>query len=106
LGRDWLSPRVGLFAAVLVATSAFFVHYLSEMRMYMLLAALTGFTVWVYLRIVNRNQSPGRLTWLALLAGAVGLIYTHYFGLIPLATIGFITWCSSPRTAAGGPWWA
>jgi hypothetical protein len=88
LGRDMVSPRAGLYAAAVVGTSAFFVHYLHELRMYSLFALLTPFTVWVYWRIVTAKREPGKLLWLGLLAGAIAMLYTHYFASLPLFAIG------------------
>jgi uncharacterized membrane protein len=83
-----VSPRVGLYAAAVVGTSAFFVHYLHELRMYSLFALLTAFTVWVNWRIVTAKREPGKLLWVGLLAVAVAMLYTHYFASLPLFAIG------------------
>ncbi len=88
LGRDMVSPRVGLVAAAAVGTSAFFVYYLHELRMYTLFVVLTAFTIWVYWRIVTGKREPGVLLWAGLLVGAAGMLYTHYFASLPLFAIG------------------
>lgn len=88
LGRDALSPQLGLFGAAVLSTSMLFVHYLSTARMYALLAVLSVFTVWAYLRIVNTRGRVHPLLWLGLLVGATGLIYTHYFAAMTLIAIG------------------
>jgi hypothetical protein len=88
LGRDVASPRVGLAAAAVVGTSAFFVYYLHELRMYTLFVLLTAFTIWVYWRIVTGKRQPSVLLWAGLLVGAVGMLYTHYFAALPLFAIG------------------
>ncbi len=85
--RDFLSPRVGLYAAAILGTSAFFVNFLHELRMYALVAALTIFTIWSYQRVVSRRQ-PSKLDWLGLFVGALGLLYIHYFAALLLVAIG------------------
>lgn len=88
LGRDHISPQVGLFAAILLSVSAFLVNYSHELRMYTLVAALSAFTIWIYLRVIDPRHEPTKLAWLGLLAGAVGLLYTHYWATLPLFAIG------------------
>lgn len=103
LGADLVSPRVGFYGAAVLATSAFFTHFMHEIRMYTLLVLLTAFTIWVYLRIMNPRRRPTRLEWLGLLVGATGLIYTQYFGLIPLLVIGLYHLTSALVAALGTP---
>jgi hypothetical protein len=87
LGRERVSAEVGLFGAAVLGTSMLFAHYLSTARMYTLLAVLSIFSVWAYLRLVNRRTgSP--LLWVGLLVGATGLLYTHYFAAMTLIAIG------------------
>src|SRR3989304_4703646 len=50
MGRDLHSPRAGLYAAVAVGGSAFYIDYLHEARAYTLLVLLAAFTVWAYWR--------------------------------------------------------
>ena len=40
IGADWFSRRVGLYAAALIASSAFFVNFMHEARAYTLVAVL------------------------------------------------------------------
>jgi hypothetical protein len=88
LGRDHLSARAGVIAVGLLGTAALFTHYLHELRMYTLLLALMIFTVWLYLRMIRPAYTPTRLEWAGLLVGGVGLLYTHFFGALPLAAVG------------------
>lgn len=85
LGRDLVSPQVGVYAAAVLSASAFFIHYMHEIRMYTLFVLLTAFTIWVYLRIVRGK--PTLLHWLGLFLGALGILYTHYFAALPLAAV-------------------
>jgi hypothetical protein len=83
LGRDLLGHRTGLYAAIILGTSAFLLNYLHELRMYTWFVPLTMFTVWVYLRLIKRPR-PHPLEWLGLLVGTLGLLYIHYFAALPL----------------------
>jgi mannosyltransferase len=77
---------IGLFGAALVALSAFQIRYSWEMRMYALAAALAVFSSWAMVRALRtpRNTKGWLLYgWLALLLG-----YTHYYGLLTLASQG------------------
>jgi hypothetical protein len=87
LGRDLISPRAGVIAAALLGLTAFFIYYAHEIRMYTLIAALTAFTVWAYFRLVDL-PAPRWWHWLSLFAGAVSLLYMHYFAALPLMAVG------------------
>lgn len=103
LGHDLISPRAGLYAAVVLGSSAFFVHYLHELRMYTFFVLLTSFTLWVYLRLVDPRRRRGGWLWLGLLVGPVGMLYTHYFSVLPLAAVGLYHLLFVPKNRR---WWA
>ncbi len=88
LGRDMVSPTVGLLAALILGTSATFVYYMHEIRMYILFIALASFELWVYLRIMRARREPDKLAWAALFVGAVSMLYIHYFAVLPLMAVG------------------
>jgi hypothetical protein len=88
LGAAMLSPRGGLYATAILGISAFFIHYLHELRVYTLLALMTALTVWVYQRIVTSKQEPGRGLQLALLASVAASLYSHYLSSLTLVAIG------------------
>ncbi len=88
LGADLLGPRVGLYGAAILATSMLYVHYLTKVRMYEMVALLGALTLCIYLRLIRRRRAPGPLLWLALFFGAVSLLYTHYIGALILIAIG------------------
>jgi len=83
LGRDLVGPRAGLYAAVVLGSSAFYAHFLHEMRVYTLFTLLAVFTTWTYLRIVRRPAAP-RWVWLGLFLGCVALPYAHYYATLPV----------------------
>jgi hypothetical protein len=102
LGRRLVSHHVALYAAVVLGTSAFFVYYLHEIRMYTLIAFLAAFALWVYLRLIDLCHEPTIWLWLGLLASAALLLYTHYLAAIPLVAIGLYHLLFVPKTRR---WW-
>ncbi len=78
-GRDAFNLRVGVLAAIMLGMSGFFVHFLHEMRAYILIALLTVVMVDSYWRLVHRRGGwqPAILFTIA----TVGLPYTHYFAV-------------------------
>lgn len=87
LGADMAGRRVGLYAAALLGTGAFFIDYLHEARAYTQFVALTVVVVWLYWRI--HQQAHPRWGWYVALALALGwLVYTHYVALAMGAVLG------------------
>ena len=87
LGRDTVSPRVGLYAAAVMATSAFFIHYLHELRGYTMVALVTCVTLWAYWRVITAKK-VGRRPQILLLASVTFSLYLHYLTAITFAAIG------------------
>jgi hypothetical protein len=88
LGRDTLSQRAGLLAAVVLGSSSFFAYYLHQIRMYSLIALLTALTLWLYLRIMDSRRRPPLWAWACLFLCTLATLYTHYLAALPLAVIG------------------
>jgi hypothetical protein len=88
LGRELVSPRVGLYAAALVGASAFYANHLHEIRVYAFPALLAALVVTLYLHIMNPRRKPGVWAWLGLTLGAAGMLYAHYFAALPLVPLG------------------
>ncbi|PJF40341.1 MAG: hypothetical protein CUN54_05610 [Phototrophicales bacterium] len=103
LGRDTLSPQIGLYAAVALALSGFLTFYLHELRMYSLVVATTAFEFWIYHRIVSRQHAPRWYEWGALFLSTVMLIYTHLTAIFPLAAIGIYHLLFIAKTRC---WWS
>ncbi|MEP6985046.1 MAG: glycosyltransferase family 39 protein [Chloroflexota bacterium] len=77
---------VGLSAAIAVGASAFFIYYLHELRVYTFYAMFTAFALWSYWRMITTQQ-----TWrtrIIFLLAITGLLYSHYFGLLGLGSLG------------------
>ncbi len=101
LGRDVFSARVGLYAAAVMATSAFFVYYLHELRVYTLVVFITCITVWAYWRVISSHQ-PGVGPQAALVAGVALSLYLHYLTALTLAAIGLYHLLFVPKDQR---WW-
>ncbi len=95
------APLVGIFAALVMASSAFFVHYAFEMRVYTLMALFSVLTFWAYVRIIQSRRVSYWL-YMALFAGTVGLLYSHYLAAITLVGIGLYHLLFVPKNRR---WW-
>ena len=88
LGRRLYDPLAGLTAAALVTLNSFSIYYAQEARMYAMLTALAGASMWLFSGLL-RARAPARGRWVSLLAlgliNALGL-YTHVaFALVVAA---------------------
>ena len=97
LGAEWLSPRAGLYAALILSVTALFVYYAHELRMYTFMALLTVWTLWVYRRIIQPGRQPKRWEWIGLFIGAAGLIWIHYVSVVPVAAVGLYHLLLAPK---------
>lgn len=81
LGHDAVSPLAGNFAAIILASNAFYAFYLAHVRFYPLLVLLSTIIIWFYLRIAVVERG-GRGNYLALVFACAALICTHAYGLL------------------------
>lgn len=81
-GRELFERRAALVAAGLGAIAPLVVWYSQEARMYVLVMLLATLAVWAQMRILNDGRAR---FWFAYGALTVGLVYTNYFALIPIA---------------------
>lgn len=101
LGAALFTRRVGLYAALMLGFSAFFIDYLHEARAYTLLALLTTAAMYSYLRL--RDSEHPALVWYGALALALAaLAYTHYIALALGAVLGVVHLLSFQNTRR---WW-
>ncbi|MBI4301869.1 MAG: glycosyltransferase family 39 protein [Chloroflexi bacterium] len=93
LGRRLLSSEVALVAAFLAAISPLLVYYSQEARMYMLMAALSTLSIYLYWRLmtswVKKEASLSQVEegkiLIAYIGVTAGALYTQYFAFtIPL----------------------
>ncbi len=87
IGADWFSRRVGLYAAALIASSAFFVNFMHEARAYTLVALMACLVIYMYWRAVMVSR-PRLWHYAALTLSLAGLAYSHYVALSMAAVIG------------------
>ena len=80
VGKRLLGPWAGLLASLLLAFSAFDLYLAQEARMYSLLAFLVLLSIYLLLKVLERNK---RLLPLYALAAAASL-YTHDFAILSL----------------------
>ena len=100
LGRDLHSRRVGLFAALLLGGSAFFIYFLHENRAYTLVVLLTILLIDSYWRMVYLRG--GALAFGVLVLSAAALPYTHYFSVPTVFALALYHVLFAPK--ANG-WW-
>ena len=80
--------QVGIRAALLLASSVFFVTYLHIARVFTTVALLSTLTLWSYWRVALHAKPPGRGAMASLLLGGAGLLYAHYFAALLLPALG------------------
>jgi len=102
LGRVLASRRVGLYAAVVLATSAFFIYYTHEIRMYTLIAFLSATTLLVYHRLMRAGQTVPVGLLVAWFGCCVATVYTHYLAAVPLGVLGVYHLLFMPKNRR---WW-
>lgn len=87
IGADWFSRRIGLYAAALIASSAFFINFMHEARAYTLVALMACLVIYTYWRAVTQPH-PRFWHYAALTVALAGLAYSHYVALSMAAVIG------------------
>jgi uncharacterized membrane protein len=102
LGRDAISPRVGLFAAGVLAGSSLYIYYLHEMRPYALHLLLTCASVWAYWYIISRKREASWYIYIVFFLSLTGLAYTHAMALLTPMGIGLYHLVFAPKNQR---WW-
>ena len=87
-GRDLFAPAAGLFAALLLGSSVFFLSFMSYARAFTLVTLFTSMSLWAYWRVALRPGIPDRRARAGLLLGTTGLLYSHYFAALLLPALG------------------
>lgn len=83
LGRQLFNRWTGWIALALLGTTSFFVYYAREARMYSWLFALASLSMWAYW---CWRQRPSRRSTLIYALSIAALFYTHYYGLLIVAS--------------------
>lgn len=81
-------PLVGLGGAVVLGTSAWFIFFLHEMRVYMLLVMFMALLLLIYQRLMDWRREPGLADYVALALVTGLLLNTHYFAGIAVGVVG------------------
>ena len=98
LGRRLFSPRVALLATMLAAINPFLVWYSQEARMYALVATITLWSLYCFVRAVD---TPRWSWWAAYAAVTVAGLYTHLYAVLILpAQLLFLLLCARGRRTA------
>ena len=103
-GRDLFAPLVGLVAAMLLATSAFFITYMHVARSYSMVALFTVMTIWSYWRLALRPSANGsdRAAQLVFVVGSIGIFYSNYYAILLLVGLGLWHLLFMPKDRR---WW-
>lgn len=83
LGKELRNSRTGLYCAAITATNVFLIHYSQETRSYSLLALLSVLSFLFLIRLLKNRSKGSAIAYVFL---AICLIYTHYFGLLVIAS--------------------
>lgn len=79
---------VALITVLMTSSSAFFLYYTHEVRMYSLLPFLSAWVIWAYWSVKTDTKKVSLLKWGMLYTSATLLLFTHYFGIFILVSIG------------------
>ena len=81
------SPHSACAAVIVMSFLAFYVHFATNMRMYTLVATVSGWVIWSYWKAL-RSLSPSISTYISLFAAVALIPYIHYLGAIVVVAVG------------------
>ena len=87
LGSALFTARIALTATLLLSTSVAFLTYMHIARSYAFALLFTAMVLWGYWRVALCPRPPGPGARAALMLGATGLLYTHYFSALLLPAL-------------------
>lgn len=88
LGRDLFTPPVALAATLLTSTSVLFLVNMYMVRLFGPVMLFSAIALWGYWRVTLAARRPIRGGETALLAGATGLLYSHYYSALLIPALG------------------
>ena len=94
VGRRLFDRWTAWIALTVMGTASFFVYYAREARMYSLLLALAALSMWAYWRWL---QHPSRSSTVIYAVSMAALLYTHYYGLLIIASQALHLLLVTPR---------
>ena len=86
-GRALFTARIALAAMLLLATSVLFLTYMHVARSYAAAMLFAAIVIWAYWRVALHPRPPGHGARAALVLGATGLLYSHFFGALLLPAL-------------------
>lgn len=92
-GKRLYSREVGLLAAAILTVSWSPIFYAQEARAYSVLFLAALASTFLFFELVHRfriNSSSGKLLFISYILVALATCYTHYFGLLLIASHGFL----------------
>ncbi len=89
-GRDLFSARVAWVSILLLSTSVLFLSYMHIARSYGAMMLFATVTLWGYWHVALAEKPPTHKARAALLLGATGVLYSHYFGAMLVPALGLI----------------
>lgn len=78
VGTLIFNKNVGVLSSLLLALSVFHIHYSQEVRMYSLMALLTLFSIYFFVKLLDRTSFAVSIGYI--ISSAL-LMYSHVFGL-------------------------
>ncbi len=87
LGRDLFTARIALTAMLLLSTSVLILTYMHSARSYAFAMLFATIVLWGYWRVALCPRTAGPGARAALMLGATGLLYAHYFGALLLPAL-------------------
>ena len=97
LGKEVRDKETGLFAALIAAFNYFQIYYSQEVRFYSLLFLLATLSYLFFIRIIKWDKGSDYFLYVIFTTLAM---YTHYYGLVILASQGLEAQASTPADLA------
>ena len=82
-----VNRRTAVIAVFLMATNVFVMIYFHELRAYMFLLLLIIIHLWLYWRLVHRDQYS-IYSWMLFALSAAAVMYTHVISFVMLGALG------------------
>ncbi|MCA9914023.1 MAG: glycosyltransferase family 39 protein, partial [Anaerolineae bacterium] len=86
-GREFFSPLVGIFSALILLFSTYFLHYAHEVRAFTFIAIFAISTVYFYAKLLSETK----ISWgsaLGFVLSSAALLYAHYFAAMLAIGLG------------------
>jgi mannosyltransferase len=99
LGDEIKGERIGLMSSFITSINYFHISFSQEARFYSLLFLLAALSYLFFIRAIKKNKY---IDFVLYFVFTVGMLYTHYFGLVVFASqaaifLGLIVWNNLKR---------